>query len=487
MKATFKAQLTAEVVRELEGDQPLPEHGPIEAELASSDLPVARKIMLRAQRLSRQHHLDVHIDKALRNSGLATLAIGALFVALGALAASQAFSQVTANTVNFYWLLTVLLGFNLLALLFWVIGLTLAKLSGSHITSPLPRLQDLVNRWLSSGSAAQQAYRAVHGVLWSGDSGHWLLSRMTHAIWLSYLTGGLAMILLMLATRQFDFVWETTLLGPDTFVSLTETLSIIPAALGFSVPDSAQVAASHPGIMREGDAGASRRAWAGLLLGCMVVYGILPRLLLLGVSQALLVRARGRFRLPLSDPYYIGLRNRLMPATRRFGVVDPDRHQRPAVVPVNPIATDSRLPDNAFFTGIELNPDQPWPPGGIPAGDDLGIVNDGPSQHRVLDALATSGGRPLVAVVPLMRSPDRGLERLLGALKARSRGPLYLALSEADTDGRSVDTNGRERDWFRLAAGLGIGADSIIRLRYRPRAGDTSPHAGPSPGVQGHD
>ena len=484
MNATFKAQLTAEVVRELEGDEPLPEHGPIEAELAGSDLPVVRKITLRAQRLGRRHHLDVHIDKALRNTGLATLAIGALFVVLGALAASHAFSQVSANTVNFYWLLAVLLGFNLLALVFWAIGLALSRLTNSRITSPLQHLQDLVNRWFSSGSAVQQVYRAVHGVLWSGDSGRWLLSRMTHAFWLSYLAGGLAMILLMLATRQFDFVWETTLLGPDTFVSLTETLSILPGTLGFSVPDSAQVAASHPGVMREGDAGASRRAWAGLLLGCMVVYGILPRLLLLGASQALLVRARGRFRLPLSDPYYIGLRNRLMPATRRFGVVDPDRHQRPAAVPVNPIATDSRLPDNALFTGIELNPDQPWPPGGIPTGDDLGIVNDGPSQHRVLDALATSGGRPLVAVVPLMRSPDRGLERLLGALKAHSRGPLYLALSEADTEDRPVETNGRERDWFRLAAGLGIGADSIIRLRYRPRADDMSP---PPPGAQGHE
>lgn len=97
MKATFKAQLITEVVRELEEDTPLPEHRSIEAELAGTDLPVVDKIMLRARKLGRQQHLDVQMDRALRHSRLATLALYALFLALGALAANQAFSQVDAE------------------------------------------------------------------------------------------------------------------------------------------------------------------------------------------------------------------------------------------------------------------------------------------------------------------------------------------------------------------------------------------------------
>ncbi|MCE7766728.1 DUF2868 domain-containing protein, partial [Pseudomonas putida] len=71
--------------------------------------------------------------------------------------------------------------------------------------------------------------------------------------------------------------WETTILGADTFVALTQALGALPALLGFRVPDVAMIRASgdsQPALEL------ARQAWAGWLLGVLLAYGIVPRLLL---------------------------------------------------------------------------------------------------------------------------------------------------------------------------------------------------------------
>ena len=52
---------------------------------------------------------------------------------------------------------------------------------------------------------------------------------------------------------------------------------MLPAQIGFPVPDAALVAASGNAVMMEEG---GRHAWAGWLLGCVLAYGVLPRLLL---------------------------------------------------------------------------------------------------------------------------------------------------------------------------------------------------------------
>ena len=142
----------------------------------------------------------------------------------------------------------------------------------------------------------------------------WGLGAITHGLWTLALAGAAGGVLLLLATRSYGFVWETTILPDAAFVRLTAALGSLPALFGFPVPDAATVAASGsaaaPGGML---AEAGRRAWAGWLLGALLAYGMLPRLLVM-IGCALLWRRCVRtLALDLALPGYARLRARLLP------------------------------------------------------------------------------------------------------------------------------------------------------------------------------
>ncbi len=115
------------------------------------------------------------------------------------------------------------------------------------------------------------------------------------ALWCAALLGATLGVLALLATRRYGFVWETTILPADAFVALSAALGALPGVLGFPVPDAATVAASGAAPMLDE---AGRRAWAGWLVGAVVVYGVLPRLTL-ALFCALMWR-RGTRRLTLT-------------------------------------------------------------------------------------------------------------------------------------------------------------------------------------------
>ncbi|MDT6082635.1 DUF2868 domain-containing protein, partial [Streptococcus pneumoniae] len=66
----------------------------------------------------------------------------------------------------------------------------------------------------------------------------------------------------------------------DPFIQLTQALGALPSLLGFAVPDEAMIRASgdsQPAL------DVARQAWASWLLGVVLVYGLLPRVLLAGL------------------------------------------------------------------------------------------------------------------------------------------------------------------------------------------------------------
>ena len=50
----------------------------------------------------------------------------------------------------------------------------------------------------------------------------WGLGLMVNALWALAMLAALVTLLLLLATRRYGFVWETTILGGDTFIALTD-------------------------------------------------------------------------------------------------------------------------------------------------------------------------------------------------------------------------------------------------------------------------
>ncbi len=464
---TLAGRLRAETIRQLEQHgEALPGSEQVDRDVASNGGSVEHRIIQRARQLATEADIGPGLQRVRRYARM--LGYGATFLAilLGALAALQAFDQGKA-VVNFYWLLLVLLGLNLFSLLLWLFGLLA---SNSPAAGALGQSGAwLLKRWVQwtsrTGSNDIPLAGAWLGVMLNGAQGRWTLSSLGHALWASYLVGGLGMILILLAARQYDFVWATTLLGEQTFIPLTQALAWLPTKLGLASPSLEQISHSRLGadplLLAE-----ARRAWAGLLISSLLLYGIVPRLLLLGLCRLLQRRALRNFRLDTSRPYYVRLRQRLVPAATSIGVVDADDSS-----PVDGAAGTSRtgelaVPDHAAWLGIELDPDTDWPPLPLEPDRDLGRVSDRDGQHRALGRVEQLGSTPLALALPMQRSPDRGLARFIGELASAHPQATWLVLLDPH-HAKQADTGERDArmvDWYALAAHGGIEADHISQL-----------------------
>ena len=81
------------------------------------------RLSIRAGHLIRDNALEDALQQPRRQFVRARWICLALAVILGGLASSQAVSE--SSTLNIYWLLAVLLGFNTLSLLLWLSGIAL--------------------------------------------------------------------------------------------------------------------------------------------------------------------------------------------------------------------------------------------------------------------------------------------------------------------------------------------------------------------------
>jgi hypothetical protein len=410
---------------------------------------------------------------------------------LGALGVIYAVGE--SNTINIYWLLLVLLGFNFLSMLLWLTGISLnVENLSSGLLARLSRwLPGRLSGWLSGRPASKshatkpdgklagnQADRAWLACNFSGVVGKWQLSKITHQLWLAYLLAGLVFLVLLLMVRQYDFVWGTTLLSDAVFIKLTGFLSVPLDALGFATPSADQVldtriVATQDGLLQTALAPAltaeHRSHWAQFLLGALLCFGIVPRILLWSLSALMCAGSRRLFALDYYLPYYISLRQRLMPLASHGQVVDADTSPpviagtaagKTKITPVPHV-----LPAETRWVAVELSNNLSWPPHAINAANNLGQVIDRESLSRIQQRLQAFQ-RPLVAVaVAAARSPDRGVKRTVASLMSNS-GQRWLVLLEHKDE--SISSK-RLAAWYRLAEACDVPADHVISMSQGQR------------------
>lgn len=468
----FQRRLLAEAWRRIEetgGDPVDTTHAELAAVAQGGDFET--RVLKRAQALALSADLPraLHgLQQAIRRAAWTLIAIGGV---IGAVAARSTLNADHAGLVNFYWVLVALLGVHSVALLMWFVSL-LFSFSGSNVPpTPLRAPFEALARMLASavsGNVQRSAYSAWMGIIGSGVLGRWGLSALLHAFWLAALGGMLAVTLLMLSARQFDFVWETTILPDEGFIKLTERLQDLPARLGLGSLDRETILASRRAAERAPPPGA-RRGWSTLLIGSLIAYGMLPRIALLAFSLLMLGRSRGRYRLDLELPGYARLRPRLMPASRRIGVVDADIG---AAARRDGELRAGRLPAarETAVLGIEIDPPGTgWPPALAIGAQDLGIAVERAALDCALQRLRALQDHPLslLVVCSLTASPDRGMARVLRDCRAAHHGPIALLLTQrARTAVRLGETACRERegDWRRIAIATGFDAAHILVL-----------------------
>ena len=420
--------------------------GPLEDEEANrlaraqgGELP--ELIEYRALWLARRDGLLVALQRWRQGARLAGLALALLALFTGAGLAWAALGDGT-RPVNVFWALGSLLGLNLLTLLGWLLGFVLVGDSGGA----LGRLWLWLSEKLARDARAVQLAPALLAVLEQRRLGRWLLGLGVHGLWLLAMCSALLTLLALLATRRYGFVWETTILGEGTFVGLTQTLGALPALLGFSLPDLDQIRAS--GTLAN-DLESARQSWAGWLVGVVLIYGLLPRLLLALFCLWRWRRGRASLQLDLQLPAYRLLRERLQPPSERLGISDTAPQQLYAP------RAGAQLNGNegAVLVAIELDQNRDWPPKLPRSVADAGVLDDREQRRRLLDQLTRFPPQRLAIACDPRRSPDRGTLALIGEL-SRCAASTRIWLLQAPA-GQALDSQ-RLQDWHQALDTLGL-------------------------------
>jgi hypothetical protein len=398
------------------------------ARTAGGDLP--SRIQRRALWLAERDGLTAALKHWLQGARLALVLLMIFAVLSGA---GLAFAALGQTPVNVFWALGSLLGLNLILLLSWLLGLIFA---GEH-GATLGRLWLWLSEKMARDAKAAQLAPALLLMLQRKKLNRWALGTLVNGLWLLAMLSALILLLTLMATRRYGFVWETTILSADTFIHVTHALGYLPSLLGFNVPTVEMIRASGDGAL---DIESARQAWATWLVGVLVVYGVLPRLLLTLLCFWRWNSGKTALRLDLNLPGYAQLRERLMPTSERLGVNDPE----PAQLHRVESSVGEFASEGALLVAIELDEQRPWPPALPKNVSNAGILDSRESRHKLLEQLSRFPPARLAIACDPRRSPDRGSLALIAEL-ARSAGETRVWLLQAPP-GEALDAE-RLGDW----------------------------------------
>lgn len=410
----------------------------------------AQRLMLRAQELGQAEQLPQHLAQWRQGGWLAMAALAVLAILAGGASALGALGDGT-RAVNIVWALVALLGLHALTFLFWLASLLWPQAKGAR---GLGALWLWLMRRVARGPHAALIPSAFANLLAQAGMRRSLFGAISHLLWSLLLGAALVTMVFVLSTAQYQFVWATTLLSPDRFVALTQTLGALPAWLGFAVPDEALVRASDGSTVLPALA---QTQWSLWLLGVVVVFGLMPRLLALAWCGWRITHARARLTLDTTLPGFLELRERLLPTEQSLGIDRPVVDLHEPHLPVQP-----RLAIGAgqhAIVALEPSPEAPWPPYALP-GDivDLGRVETREQRHRVLDALAAQPAQRLLVVCDADQTPDRGSLALISELAGH-----------AGEMGVWVDAGTRRARWVEQLERAGVAPGSIFATLAQSR------------------
>ncbi|WP_287957062.1 DUF2868 domain-containing protein [Achromobacter sp.] len=425
------------------------------------DLPA--RILARAALLARRENL-IPLIETWRRSALGILAALFLLALLSGAGAALGALGDGSRPVNVLWALGALLGLHALTFLLWLASFLLRA---SAVTG-LGRLWLWATRKLARGPDGALVPQAFLNLLARAGALRWLFGSISHLLWLTALCAALAVLLAVLSTASYRFIWATTLLAPDTFVSLTQAIGWLPAQLGFPMPDAAMIRASDGAQVLPAEA---QVQWSLWLIGVLVVYGILPRLLAGALCVANTLRALRGLRIDPSLPGFSALRDRLEPSAQSTGIdrpVDPLHEPRVGAPPL------AGLGGQPVLLGLELPPDLAWPPAGVPAGiQQAGNLDTREERNRVLDALASKAATRMLIACDARQTPDRGTLSLIAELAAHAEQTrVWLVTSRAGMDAAAT----RAPLWRERLLALGLPADAVLQAPDAPYAWLESAH-----------
>ena len=454
MKPTFDNYVLIEQIRSIEAydDNQINDISIIDTD---ESLSFDERLLSRAKLIRERYELSTKLNRARKYAQRSRGLLYVLALLLGAM--GTAYAVTGTQTVNIYWLLLVLLGFNTVSMLLWLIGYLFS--ATALLSSWFVWIPKLIKKRISNNtteeSAADHAWLNCH---YRGRVGKWGLSQITHEFWLIYLLGGLLILFIQLMTRQYDFVWGTTLLKDEVFVSLTAWMGQPLQIIGLAIPTAEQVWETRigQGISLTAE---HRFNWAQFLIGSIIIYGVLPRLLLWLWSISLKKLAMRQFQLDYYLPYYISLQQQVMSSSSHAEIIDADEHPPRGADSLDKLPQSSVVPESAYWVAVELGNDIRWPAAHISSDYNMGIITDQNSQKHITQQLITAKAPILAVAVSAMRIPDRGVKRIIAALCQQTpQCWLVLMISKAEPNVKPQ----RLTAWYQLAKDCAIAANHVV-------------------------
>ncbi|MFT0849326.1 DUF2868 domain-containing protein [Achromobacter sp. F4_2707] len=402
------------------------------------------RLLTRSRLLAQREGLNDTLNHWRMMARLTLLLFAAVAFLIGCGAAAGALGR--GGAVNLAPAVVALLGLNTVAFLLWVASFGMqAGSSASLLSSAWLRL----TRKLARGPDAALLPRALLELLARQRLQRWGAGILSHWFWTLALAGALLTLLGMLTTRRYTFQWETTLLSPDTFVALVQGLGWLPSWLGFPQP-AADMIRSSSGLDTLPEA--AHAVWSVWLIGIVVVYGLLPRIVALILSTLIFRRRSARLAIDPALPGIAELYDRLMPASEAAGI---DAPAPCAVVPDIQPAHQAGGTLQYCLMGLELPADLPWPPQTLaPEITDLGVVDTREQRRHVLDALRLQPAQRLLVCCDARQTPDRGTLALLAELASLSHD-LQVALLPGGQPAA------RQEQWQRQLLQAGFSPENI--------------------------
>lgn len=359
-----------------------------------------RRVAFRAWLLGQRLGL---VDELARWRALMPWWLGGAAVLVGLLSVPLLKSMIgEGRHISLLGALVAVLALPTLSLLLWCLSLLLGPgHAGGGIARALGALATRLPGLRSRHST--RLWAAGIEVLRDAGLGLWALGALNHLFWIIAFVGVLIGLLGSFAFWSYTIGWETTILSPAFFQRLVAAIGWLPAQLGV------------PPVQTGAEGSEAARAW--WLIGCTLVYGLLPRVLALGLCVGVGWRRWGRVgALSPTDPTWQAL-------AERFAALE-----GAGDVGLAPPASRARAP--LAVVGFELPVEVGWPPlkAALPAGAwERLVAGDAATRAAVLQLAADTRPRVVLAVCRAAATPDRATERvLLGLTEAAERGAIWL-------------------------------------------------------------
>ena len=467
-RTPLAAAIVADAVQRIEATGPL-DDAALLSEVYASQPTRAAQVLERAWLLGQRLGLPAELARWRRLGWAVLLGLAVLMAASGLALARAVLGE--GRSINAVAALLSLLGLPTVTLALWGLALLLPRRAWGGPALGRLALWLTARLPLERGPHALTLLQAATAVLLRQRLLAWLTGAISHTVWALALALTLGVLGFGFAFHAYALSWESTILGAGFFQRFVRLSGALPALLGFPVPDAGSVQSVGNAAGSAAGAAADQRAWAWWLMGCVAVYGLLPRALL--ALWCLLRWRLGTRRLAgqvdLADPYVRRLLARLDALAPAPAVIDPERPGPAAPAAPLPAAAPG-APGSLAVLGFELPPELPWPLPGLPAGTQPPerIAGSARERQAALQRLAATRPESLLLVVHGPSSPDRGTARFVREAARCARRVALLAWGEGGA--------ARWRAWLD-AEGFG----ALARVESAPEAIDWIANRGATP------